>query len=586
MDNILKEFWSRNVVEASLFKTERVIPYINCNDKTPSWDGEIFLYNGKSFNKSDIQGRIPVQLKGTHKENLSKRKIKYRIERSHLKNYYADGGVLLFVVYVKDFDNYKIYFNCLLPFDLNKILATSTTESQEISLKEFPEDRISIINILLNFIENSKKQVSNVQEEILSMKDFFAKKVPYKEITIGVNGIYRNEMEALQYTLNNPTYFYVKLNELDVSIPIDCCEFDLIERSGVAINVCVDGIEYFREGAYVLTKDKKGLKLGKGITWWLENGEIGYKNLGNLSERIYELNFICKLMDCKNCTLGDELLNDFKLNVTVEQKKKLSEKLIYLKRVKQMLNELGVEKELECDQLTESDERSLFNLTNAILDGKEVTFREGAKINLFSVKTIGNIKLGLILDKVGDDSYKVSNLFDEKTRDIYLFYKGENSEKAKASKYIGLGAKNFLELDNINWENIYRELRTVPFSTLWGDGLTTLFLELLKAYDIKKQDTFLKCAEEIIEILIKNSGINAYIILNKLQLIKRTREFTMKELNELCELKKDTDPKIQWGCCILMENYKEAEIYYARMKETERNTLSQTPIYNLWKRSL
>lgn len=36
------------------------------------------------------------------------------------------------------------------------------------------------------------------------------------------------------------------------------------------------------------------------------------------------------------------------------------------------------------------------------------------------------------------------------------------------------------------------------------------------------------------------------MILNKLQLIKRTREFTMKELNELCELKKDTDPKIQW----------------------------------------
>ena len=34
-----------------------------------------------------------------------------------------------------------------------------------------------------------------------------------------------------------------------------------------------------------------------------------------------------------------------------------------------------------------------------------------------------------------------------------------------------------------------------------------------------------------------------------------------------------------------MENYKEEEIYYARMKETERNTLSQTPIYNLWKRS-
>lgn len=34
-----------------------------------------------------------------------------------------------------------------------------------------------------------------------------------------------------------------------------------------------------------------------------------------------------------------------------------------------------------------------------------------------------------------------------------------------------------------------------------------------------------------------------------------------------------------------MENNKEEEIYYARMKETERNTLSQTPIYNLWKRS-
>lgn len=79
----------------------------------------------------------------------------------------------------------------------------------------------------------------------------------------------------------------------------------------------------------------------------------------------------------------------------------------------------------------------------------------------------------------------INHQFDEKTRDIYLSYKGENSEKAKASKYIILSAKKFLELDNINWENIQRELRTVPYSTLWGDGLTTLFLELLKAYDIK-----------------------------------------------------------------------------------------------------
>ena len=56
---------------------------IPTNDKSPSWDGEIFLYNEhKSKGKGDIKRRIPVQVKGTKVKKFSNNTSNYSFEVS------------------------------------------------------------------------------------------------------------------------------------------------------------------------------------------------------------------------------------------------------------------------------------------------------------------------------------------------------------------------------------------------------------------------------------------------------------------------------------------------------------------------
>ena len=81
-------------------------PYIEENDKTPCWDGQIFLYNSASKKIENIYRKIDVQIKGEVSRNLTDKNISYAIELRNLRNYYNDGGIAYYVVRMS-FD-YKI----------------------------------------------------------------------------------------------------------------------------------------------------------------------------------------------------------------------------------------------------------------------------------------------------------------------------------------------------------------------------------------------------------------------------------------------------------------------------------------------
>ena len=84
-----------NKLENCLMETRRIDPIINSNDKIPSWDGDLYLYKTcGEFSKSNLVGRIPVQVKGKWVDNYPTGKAKFSVDVSDLKNYQNDGGVL------------------------------------------------------------------------------------------------------------------------------------------------------------------------------------------------------------------------------------------------------------------------------------------------------------------------------------------------------------------------------------------------------------------------------------------------------------------------------------------------------------
>ncbi len=115
------EMFGVNKLKDILNRCERLIPEINSNDKTPSWNGDIFVYCSRDLKKDTVEGVIRIQVKGKHKK-ITSEKITHPVEVADLENYERDGGVIYFVIYLEDFNTYKVYYNALLPFYFKNII--------------------------------------------------------------------------------------------------------------------------------------------------------------------------------------------------------------------------------------------------------------------------------------------------------------------------------------------------------------------------------------------------------------------------------------------------------------------------------
>ena len=149
------------IVDMLLNRTDHLISDIDSTDKMPSWDGGVRVYRKDSQEKKDLIGRVPVQVKG-HYFALSKNgntfpeKISFPVEASDLTNYLNDAGVIFFVVYIdkKNNDNYKIYFNELLPYSLASILKKGPQKKFTVNFNAFPTEKKEMVDIFLNFLNH------------------------------------------------------------------------------------------------------------------------------------------------------------------------------------------------------------------------------------------------------------------------------------------------------------------------------------------------------------------------------------------------------------------------------------------------
>ena len=78
-------------LKAALLRCPILEPYIGSNDKTPSWDGTVFVYKSEKTKKENLAGRVPIQIKGTEKVIVSDTAT-FSCSVADLNNYYKDGG--------------------------------------------------------------------------------------------------------------------------------------------------------------------------------------------------------------------------------------------------------------------------------------------------------------------------------------------------------------------------------------------------------------------------------------------------------------------------------------------------------------
>lgn len=123
-----------DTVNLSLSKTDYLTSYINVGEKTPVFDGPVYVYKtpGNNHKNKDLYGIVNTQVKGQKEEKLNKRQISYSIELSDLEVYRDQGGIMFFVVNIDSNRNTRIYYEQLLPFDVNKHLANCKGKKQNL----------------------------------------------------------------------------------------------------------------------------------------------------------------------------------------------------------------------------------------------------------------------------------------------------------------------------------------------------------------------------------------------------------------------------------------------------------------------
>ena len=585
------EIIAKNKFESEIIENNNTLkPFFSDNDKTPLWDGQIFMYKSTEKKIDNWDYKLYVQIKGRNVKSLSEGNRRFSLEVNKLKAYQRDGnGTLLLICLYTDEMDYKLYYRNLLPVDLNSILEdideTKTTTSFEI----YPINKgqkNSILHICLNFVQNAKKQINTEIKSIEDIKNI-------KEINGHFVG--RDQDEFFKELLNNKIYTYATdTNDKTFAISKNKNE-KIFMGQEINKNISIDDKVYFTN--YILQRqiDGESIIIGNSITLNLVSYKINFNFNGNITQKIKCLELFIDMQKKQKISINGATLQLNKkdiVNVEVYERE-----LKELKMIKNMFNKLGVNFADKLEDLNDSDWSNIRILVNIfeknIKPKKSLTSQTG-----ICKMTIGKTVILLWIDAEKNNYYN----FFEDLSSIVLIARTEKgkqpSKEDSISPYLLLTDKkimgestNLFEYANWNSEIVKNSFDKVSRYKELAGYINEFILRLLLTYDKKPKEDMLDLAmflcEKIINQNYENEDDKDIYKTNYFQIIKRQREFNKDEYDELFKLKekvyKNGNYMLKCGIAILLEDQKDFEYYYNKLTEEEKTQIKNFPIYNLKK---
>ena len=311
-----KERNAVNAVKDYIDSTDILRSFLAENDKTPLWDGTVFVYRGEPDKNENLLGTLKTQIKGTEVADF-KEKEKYRISRSELNLYMNEGGLFFFVVelFEHDYRERKIFYKKMTPVYIKSLIKSKPNNATiEITLDSMPSDYHILEDDMINFIIDSKKQASFTWGDGLTFSE--AMKGDYPIMAEGfVHSVDNGSISRI--ITSRPLFMYQETPH--AKIPIQ--DVELIPTATEYIQDVVKiGERVFFEGykkvynlktittnigdCFIVTYPKEGYKdSSKSIV------EIRYPRKGEIDSAINAIEFLRELMERKTITFGDQETN-------------------------------------------------------------------------------------------------------------------------------------------------------------------------------------------------------------------------------------------------------------------------------------
>ena len=581
-----------NTVALAISKSNYLVPNINSGDKEPSWDGDTEVYNkaGVNHNKSDLNIKIPVQVKGKLSDSPRKKTIKYPVEISDLRNYLQAGGTIYFVVYMDSSgENSQIYYADMLPFELKKILSKHGDQNtHNMSMKKLPKNKDDMTDVFLCFARDMKRQKAAIAIPSITIEDL-ARQGVLNEISFGYTTVSPQKAAPLNFLFKHGAYIYAKLPQ-GIEIPVD--HFDKIDQAKTRISVPIkaNGKTFYTDYEAVCKKNVVELHFGKSTILTFEysgnKSRFDFSLNGTLSERIRDAEFIVEAVVTREFKVGDAgcSLNDLESETNSFDLPKLKSHLRWLKSVQQMMDILYVKKDLDFSNFTEMDKQNLLTLLTAVLDKQAVSLKNAE--NIFGVYTIANIKILLCAIESAEQK-GMFNVYSLQDAPVVAKAKGDNGEEYLVSFYALLSKDAITQCCNIDFDVMLEQIQSIPLSQKYSEKLNQLLLQLLLAYDESNppRGDVLSAALKLSEWLKNNDSFSEkeILALNYYQTVKRVRSLNELEVQELLHITENHPIREDFyvGAYILLENYTAAKIHFDKMPADLQEVFRSYPIFHL-----
>ncbi|MBT3320938.1 MAG: hypothetical protein HN392_01495 [Anaerolineae bacterium] len=577
MGNIEKQgtgWLSSTVAESKILE-----PYFKENDRTPSFDGYIFVYDG-SLKKEDLKEHLPVQIKSIVVDEFSSDRVSYSLDISDIQNYYNIRGTILFVVEICGKER-KGFIKSLLPSELKNILAElklrkSENPSKALHLTELDTSTLTELEYICeHFLIHRKLQFSTI-EHSLSITDASAIEIP----------IISDGTHIEEYLFSKEHLLYGKPAKETVLRYIQNAQITSISQS-LNRNITINSKMYFSQYSETRVSDGKFFEFGEKIRIDIHDGGTGnlsYKLTGTVSEHIKVLSFLLDFVETGNAHIGD---GKFEINNIENEESFLNgaqNNLKHLKDIEALFNSFRIDLDrLNISLLKNRDIANLGFLLDVMIHKKRKEtnpFQQG-----FNVVRVGNISLCIFAYKKANDTcYTFLDTFEQHD-DLNFQSQIHEGNLFASSMYVILKQDLLTLVDNLDLSTVLMDIKKVVYSTEHSEVTIIFGLELIKAYDASNREEFLDAAFNIFEWLQQMEHGKLIPKLNELQIIRRQRAYTKDEKTFLLQEQRQNadDNRILCAINILLENKSEAESNFAQLKEEEKEEFMQYPIFTLAK---
>lgn len=558
--------------------------YFDSNDKTPVWDGEIHVLKSSSEKKSEIFGKVPVQIKATRqqKNNLKS----FLLDISDLELYSKNGGVVLFVVCLSDnCDLRNIYYKSLPPLSIKKLIKKSnlknkTTSNKKLSVQIHELDEQKLYPMLVDFITNSRKQYSFINVDGISVEDLS------DDNNLKFYFYGQGKGEIFNYQEEHDLFFYYRNPQTGIEVPVEN-KLKVVETYEDTNLIITVGNHMFQDvNRHRFPDGSVELHFGEcfKISFDVKNEQFNfnYTRPNMLSKALKSTQVLQELGRIGYFNLDNSKIELDEQSILDITSRDLETEIEELVQISNFMENMRIQKEVD---LTYFDKQSLRNLNilnlGLILKKKvALNYNESKLLHL----RIANIHIITLYDFETDNIGTMIDIFTETP----WCRRGEGKDSSYISIFEVLEPNDWLKIDNCDFDSVIASYQRLVDNQLKYEGTNNTIIKIVvaadKAEDVSRSELLLNWAQCLSDWNLKYSKNCEMAIINDLQIKSRVRKLNSKEMEILSNILVNSNDNYElcFGSSVLLKSKPQADLFWNKLDNETKERYKDFPIYTLY----